>query len=42
MSNKTPKNNQAATVYDIHTQLVKIAAEEIAKLPDHFKDLTAA
>ena len=33
---------RAATVHDIHKQLVEIAAREIAKLPEHLEQLTPA
>lgn len=33
---------RAASVHDIHRQLVEIAAREIAKLPEHLEHLTPA
>lgn len=42
MSKQKAITKQVATVYDIHKQLVQIAADEIALLPEHLKDLTAA
>lgn len=38
----TPATQRAATVHDIHRQLVQIAAAEIARLPEHLEQLTPA